>query len=161
MTPRVERLRNASLDRRPTLSAERAEIVTEAMRAHESSAPPTARAAVFAQLMEHKAVYIGDDELIVGERGPAPKVTPTFPELCCHTLDDLEILHTRERISLLRARRRSGAPIGDRIIPFWHGRSMRDAIFRACRPSGGRPTTRASSPSSWSSARPGTPCSAT
>jgi formate C-acetyltransferase len=130
MTPRVERLRNESLDRRPTLSAERAEIVTEAMRAHGSSAPPTARAAVFSQLMERKAVYIGDGELIVGERGPAPKVVPTFPELCCHTIDDLEILHTRERISYCvppEVRR----AYAERIMPFWHGRSMRDAIFEA------------------------------
>ena len=28
---------------------------------------------------EHKTIYIGEDELIVGERGPAPKVRPHFP----------------------------------------------------------------------------------
>jgi formate C-acetyltransferase len=128
MTPRVQRLRQQSLDQRPTLSAERADLVTEAMKAHGSSAPPTARAAVFGHLMDHKAIYIGDGELIVGERGPAPRVVPTFPELCCHTLDDLEILHTRERISF------SVPPdvrraYEERVIPFWQGRSVRDAVF--------------------------------
>ena len=49
--------------------------------------------------MERKTIYIGSEELIVGERGPAPKGTPSYPELCCHSMEDLEILHTREKIS--------------------------------------------------------------
>ena len=129
MTPRVERLRTASLETRPWLSAERAELVTEAIRLTAGLAPPLQRAAVFAHLLEHKTLYLGEGELIVGERGPAPKATPTFPELCCHSLEDLDILNTRERIAYCVS------PDVQRIydteiIPFWNGRSMRDAIFR-------------------------------
>ncbi len=57
------------------------------------------RARVFAHVLDHKAIYIGADELIVGERGPRAEGRPTFPELCCHSLDDLDVLHTRERIA--------------------------------------------------------------
>src|SRR5512134_3252886 len=99
MTPRVERLRRESLEIRPWISAERAELVTEATRAAAALAPPLQRTAVFAHLLDHKTLYLGADELIVGERGPAPKATPTFPELCCHSLEDLEVLNRRERIS--------------------------------------------------------------
>jgi formate C-acetyltransferase len=53
------------------------------------------RALVFKHVLEHKAICIEDGELIVGERGPAPRATPTYPEICCHSLEDLTILHTR------------------------------------------------------------------
>ncbi len=133
MTPRVQRLRQASLDTRPWVSAERASLVTDAMQHAGALPPPLQRSALFAHVLEHKALYLGADELIVGERGPSPKGTPTFPELCCHSLDDLAILHTRERTSY------SVAPEArrvyeDTIIPFWKGRSMREAIFRDVSP---------------------------
>ena len=130
MTSRVQRLRQQSLDARPWLSSERAELVTEAVANMTfECAPPIQRALVFRHLLERKTIYVGPDELIVGERGPAPKATPTFPELCCHSLQDLEVLHTRQRISFCvppEARR----AYETRIIPFWSGRSMRDRIFR-------------------------------
>jgi formate C-acetyltransferase len=122
-------LRQQSLDQRPSVSAERADLVTEATREAGSVAPAIARAAVFRHLMSRKAIYIGDGELIVGERGAGPKVVPTFPELCCHSLEDLDILHTRERISF-RVPPDTRRAYAERIIPFWQGRSMRDAIFR-------------------------------
>jgi len=130
MTPRVARLREESLNRRPSLSAERALLVTEAMSRNEGLPAPLARAAVFRHLMERKAVYVGPGELIVGERGPAPKAAPTFPELCCHTLDDLAVLHTRERISFCVSPEAMCA-YEQRIIPFWKGRTIREAIFEA------------------------------
>jgi pyruvate formate-lyase/glycerol dehydratase family glycyl radical enzyme len=129
MTERARRLRQRSLDARPFISGERAELMTEAYRLTER-VPSTSlrRALVFRHLMEHKAVYIGEDELIVGEKGPAPKATPTFPELCCHSLEDLDILDSREKIpfSVSTAVREM---YEDEIIPFWRGRSMRDLIF--------------------------------
>ncbi len=87
------------------------------------------RALTFRHLMEQKAISIGPGELIVGEKGPMPKATPTYPELCCHSLQDLDILDSREKISSavsLEARRMHQ----DTLIPYWHGRSMRDWIFR-------------------------------
>ena len=129
MTPRVQRLRDQSLATRPSLSSERAELVTEAVKQIGSAPAVLQRASVFRHLLERKAVYIGPDELIVGERGPAPKATPTFPELCCHSLEDLQILHTRERISFCvpPEARRAYETV---VTPFWKGRSMRDMIFR-------------------------------
>ena len=70
MTPRVSRLRQESLDTRPTLSVERAVLVTEAMEQAKDLPPPIQRAMVFRHVLEHKHIHIGEGELIVGERGP-------------------------------------------------------------------------------------------
>ncbi len=130
MTERVARLRQQSLDAVPTISSERAELITafyQQDRGLESA--PVRRARAFQYLLEHKTIYIGAGELIVGEKGPAPKATPTYPELCCHSLADLDILHSREKIPFVvsPATRRV---YEETIIPFWQGRSLRDLIFR-------------------------------
>ena len=83
--------------------------------------------------MRNKCVYIGDDELIVGERGPEPAATPTYPELCCHSLQDLEILDSRPKTSFAVSPQVM-AEYRDTVIPFWQGRSMRDLIFSEMTP---------------------------
>ncbi len=128
MNERVRRLRQQSLEAVPYVSTERAELVTEFYANDRTHSSPSRRALAFRYLLERKAVCINEGELIVGERGPEPKATPTYPELCCHSLEDLDILRTREKIpfgSSPEARRL----YEERIIPFWKGRSMRDLIF--------------------------------
>jgi len=133
MTDRVAELRRRSLETKPWLSIERAALLTAFYRNAEPAPPPVLRARAFRCLMELKTIYIGPGELIVGERGPAPKGAPTYPELCCHTLQDFEILNSREKISYAvdeEAKRIQR----DEIIPWWSGRSMRDRIFRDMEP---------------------------
>ena len=125
MTARVARLRSESLAAIPSISTERAELLTGFYEQDQTpDSAPVRRARAFRYLMEHKAIHIGDGELIVGEKGPSPKATPTYPELCCHSLQDLEILDSREKIpfAVSPAARRTYA---ERIIPFWTGRSSR------------------------------------
>ena len=129
MSERVSRLRERSRRATPRLSAERAELLTAFYKDdRRAMSEPVRRARAFRYLLEHKTITIGDDELIVGEKGPAPKAAPTYPELCCHTLQDLDVLDSREKISF--------AVSGDvrevyqkTIIPYWRDRSMRDRIF--------------------------------
>ena len=129
MTERVARLRQASLDATPTLSAERARLLTDYYESEkELISEPLRRARAFYHLMSEKAVVLMDDELIVGERGPAPKATPTYPEVCCHTLEDLEILDSREKTPY-RVGDDDRAVYENRIIPFWKRRSLRELIF--------------------------------
>jgi trans-4-hydroxy-L-proline dehydratase len=133
MNARVSRLREQSLATRPWVSAERALLVTDAAEQCGTLSPPMLRAMTLLHLMERKAISIGDDELIVGERGPSPKATPTYPELCCHSLEDLEVLDSREKVSY-RVCDEVRAAYRDRVIPFWRGRSMRDAVFAQMTP---------------------------
>ncbi len=128
MTERVARLRQLSLDTRPTFSSERAELMTEFYRQAPAEPLPILRARSLRYLMERKAVYNGHGERIVGERGPRPKATPTYPELCCHTLEDLEILDTREKISF-EVPDEARSAYRDIVIPFWRERSIRHRMF--------------------------------
>ncbi|MCK4381414.1 MAG: formate C-acetyltransferase/glycerol dehydratase family glycyl radical enzyme, partial [Candidatus Lokiarchaeota archaeon] len=100
MNERIEKLRKQSREATPYISLERALLLTEFYKtgaAHKFS-PPVARAKAFKYLMENKKICINKGELIVGERGLEPKATPTYPEVCCHSLHDLDILNTREKI---------------------------------------------------------------
>ena len=101
MNNRIKKLRQQSLDAIPTISLERAELLTEFYKSGKADGVsiPVARAMAFKYILENKELYIGDGELIVGERGPTPKATPTYPEICTHTTQDFEILNnTRENI---------------------------------------------------------------
>ncbi|MFX0025890.1 MAG: pyruvate formate lyase family protein, partial [Candidatus Hermodarchaeota archaeon] len=101
MNERIKKLRAQSRNAIPYISLERALLITEFYKtsaAHKFSAP-IARAKAFKYLMENKKICISESELIVGERGPEPKATPTYPEVCCHSLQDLDILNTRKKIS--------------------------------------------------------------
>ncbi len=133
MNERVSRLRQATLETRPRLSIERAALITEFYRQDKTASVPIRRARALQYLLENETIYVGKDELIVGERGPSPKAAPTFPELCCHTLDDFEVLSSREKISYLvddHARQVQK----DDVIPYWQGRSVRDLIFAEMTP---------------------------
>lgn len=129
MNDRVKRLREKSIKAVPELSMERAKLVTEAYKKYEGLVSiPVLRALTFKYLMENKIICINDDELIVGERGPAPKATPTFPELCCHTMEDFQVINDREKTSFnvtpeMREIQR------DEIIPYWKDRAIRTKIF--------------------------------
>jgi formate C-acetyltransferase len=126
---RVRRLRQQSLDARPTLSAERACLMTEFYQKQQTAVSiPVQRALSFQYLMEHKTICILDGELIVGEKGHAPKAAPTYPELCCHTLEDLKILDSRPKIPFGVSPEISQV-YAETIIPFWQGRTMREMIF--------------------------------
>lgn len=130
MNQRVQRLREESLAAEPHISIERAQLVTDIYREHNGKVSvPVLRALTFANLMEKKQIHIGEGELIVGERGERPQATPTYPELCCHSLEDLELINAREKISF-RVTDAIREIQSSEIIPYWQGRSMRDFIFR-------------------------------
>ncbi len=129
MRDRVERLRNQSLETVPALSVERARLMTEAYRMYEGTvSTPVLRALAFAHLMEYKTIYIGEDELIVGERGPCPRATPTYPELCCHTVEDFDVIDKREK-TFFKVNDEAKDIQGRDIIPFWENRAVRKRLF--------------------------------
>ena len=129
MKDRVQRLRQKSLDTHPSISIERAVLLTDFYRENTGKYPqPVLRAKAYHHLCANKTVYIGDEELIVGERGHEPKAAPTYPEIICHSVDDLRILNSRAMTSY----RIAGEDIETyehEVIPFWQGRSLRDRIF--------------------------------
>jgi formate C-acetyltransferase len=131
MTDRVKRLRQQSLTTQPSLSIERAVLETEAYRQYEGTVSiPELRALSLRYLCQHKSLWLGAGELIVGEKGHAPQAAPTFPEICCHTLEDMSVMDARELISF-KVSEADMAAQRDVIIPYWQGKSMREKILAA------------------------------
>jgi len=130
MNERIRRLRTQTLEAKPTISAERARLVTEFYQRPETRglSTPMQRALAFKHIMENKSIAINDGELIVGERGPAPKATPTYPEVCIHSLQDLRYLNDRKKTAFA-SDEETRRIYAEEIIPFWEGRSQRDRIF--------------------------------
>ncbi len=131
MNQRINKLREESLSATNCINAERALLVTEFYKnrlAGEVSLP-VMRALCFKYILENKTICINDGELIVGERGPLPKATPTYPEICIHSLDDLDILNNREKVSF-KVDAGTRKAYEEVIIPFWTGRSNREKIMR-------------------------------
>lgn len=130
MTDRIRKLREQSLNTPPYVSAERATLCTAFYKSPESSnlSEPVRRGIAFKHLMEHKTVYIGEGELVVGERGHAPRAVPTYPEITIHSLKDLDALNSRKKTPY--AVSKEVREIYEReIIPFWKGKTLRERIF--------------------------------
>ncbi|MCD6333502.1 MAG: formate C-acetyltransferase/glycerol dehydratase family glycyl radical enzyme, partial [Bacteroidales bacterium] len=126
---RIRRLRQRSVDTEPTISIERALHQTAFYKENNGKySVPVMRAMQFYDHCQKKTIYIGEDELIVGERGPKPKAVPTFPELNCHSAEDFRVLNSRDQQRYLVDEK--DIEIYEReVIPYWKGRTMRERIF--------------------------------
>jgi trans-4-hydroxy-L-proline dehydratase len=134
VTPRVARLRKQSFEAVPSISIERAVLVTRFYKKnHGRYSTPVLRALNFKYLCENKTIYIGSDELIVGERGPGPKAVSTFPELTCHTVEDLQILNSRQ-MTRYTISDEDIERYQKEVIPYWRGRTMRERVFNRVPP---------------------------
>ena len=129
MNDRIRRLRHESLNTPTTLSIERALIETAFYKENYGTmSTPVLRARNFYEICKRKTIYIGPDELIVGERGPRPKAVPTFPELTCHSVEDLHVLNERELQPYLISQ--DDIDTYEReVIPYWRGKTQRERIF--------------------------------
>ncbi len=129
MNERVKRLHQQSIDTPTTLTIERALIETAFYKENYGKMPNCIlRARNFYEICKKKTIYIGKDELIVGERGPVPKAVPTFPELTCHTVEDLHTLDTRE-LQPYHISQEDIDTYAREVIPYWEGRTQRERIF--------------------------------
>lgn len=120
------------MDRPVTISHERAALVTRFYKTKVSpgDSVPVQRALCLAHLLAHKRIFIDENELIVGERGPEPKAVPTYPEVCLHSLGDLEILDSRDSVAY-GVSKETKQVYEQTIIPFWKGKTIREKIFAA------------------------------
>ncbi|MCR5245718.1 MAG: glycyl radical protein [Bacteroidales bacterium] len=128
-TERVKRLHRQSIDTPASLTIERALIETAFYKENYGKySIPVLRARNFYEICAKKTLYMGDDELIVGERGPVPKAVPTFPELTCHSAEDLHTLNGRE-LQSYRISDEDIATYEKEVIPYWEGKTQRERIF--------------------------------
>jgi len=123
-TARIRRLRQISEESVPSICMERAVLLTEAYKLYEGKhSPPVLRGLVFKHIMERRSLYLERGALIVGEKGRKPWAVPTFPELCCHTLDDLQNMNDRENV-FFKVSEEDMQIQRDVVIPYWKDRAM-------------------------------------
>ena len=130
LSERIKRLQRESKAAIPTLDPERALLLTRFYQGEdwEGVSIPVKRARAFEYILLHKKISIAEGELLVGEKGQGPRAAPTFPELCCHSLDDLEILHNREKIPF-QVEDETRRIYQDELIPYWEGKSTREKLL--------------------------------
>jgi len=129
MNERIQHLRKQSFEAEPSISIERALIETEFYQQNDGKySIPVLRALNFLEICKRRTLYFNQYELIVGERGPAPKSVPTFPELTCHSVEDLHVLNTREMQKYTSTQEEIDT-YERVVIPYWKGRTQRERIF--------------------------------
>ncbi len=130
MNTRIKKLRDQSQEAVPRISPERAQLITRFYKSDVAGqvSVPVKRALALKYILENKSLCLNEGELIVGERGPAPKAVPTYPEITLHSLHDLEVLDTRPKV-WFRVDDETKRIYKEEIIPFWEGKSNRDQIF--------------------------------
>ena len=129
MNARIKALRKVSMETQPHIDLERAIIETEVYKKWEDKVSlPVLRAMVLKEYFSKKTLYLGEGELIVGEKGKDPQSSPTFPELTCHTIEDMYIMNDRAVVNYTVTKQ----DLKDQeeiIIPYWKGKSMRDKLI--------------------------------
>lgn len=129
MNERIQKLRKLSVETEPSLSIERAMHETAFYKENYGKySIPVLRALNFLDHCQKKTIYLGEGELIVGERGPSPKAVPTFPELTCHSVDDFNVLNTRD-MQRYTISQQDIETYAREVIPYWEGKTQRERIF--------------------------------
>jgi len=127
---KIVRLRQQSVQSPVRISRERAVLITEFYKneVNPEESAPVNRARAFKYLMERVSLPIEEGQLIVGLRGTGAQEVPTYPEICTHTPEDLEVLNSRENMPYL-VDRETRKYYEKEVIPFWQGKTMREEIF--------------------------------
>ena len=129
MNERIQKLRKLSFETEPSLSIERALHETAFYKENFGKySIPVLRAMNFLDHCQKKTIYLGEYELIVGERGPKPKCVSTFPELTCHSVEDFHVLNTRD-MQRYTISQEDIDTYEKEVIPYWQGKTQRERIF--------------------------------
>lgn len=150
MNERIQKLRELSVTTPVHIDLERAKIETDFYRENDGKySIPVMRAMVLKEYFSKKTLYLGDGELIVGEKGKDPQASPTFPELCCHSVEDMTVMSERDLVSF-HTTEEDRKLQAEEIIPFWKGRTMRERLLASMTPNGTTVTQQVCSQSLWS-----------
>ncbi len=134
MNERIQKLRELSVTTPVHIDLERAKIETDFYKENDGKySIPVMRAMVLKEYFSKKTLYLGDGELIIGEKGKDPQASPTFPELCCHSVEDMVVMSERELVSF-KTTEEDRKLQAEEIIPYWTGRSMREKILARMTP---------------------------
>lgn len=129
---RVTRLRERFLNSTPSICSERAEIITQAYKDYECDPPVLKRAKAIKRILEGMTIFIGDDELIVGNMGSKPRSAPVYPEFSYSwVIDEMnrEPFEKREAdIFLVDDKTKTEL---NALVDYWENRTINDFAIKA------------------------------
>ena len=124
LTARMNTFREAVLDKKPYISAERAMLATEVYRANQHQPSIMKRALMLQHILEKMTIYIEDETMIVGNQAESNKDAPVFPEYTMEfIIKELDLFEKRDGdvfyiTEETKEKLRS-------IAPFWENNNLR------------------------------------
>ena len=123
VSDRIKRLRNKFLRTTPTITIDRAKLVTESYQQTKGQTQCLRRALAFKHILENMDIYINPDELIVGNLSGELRGVPVFPEYDWEfVLNELDSFETRtaDRFEISKENKNYLRS----ILPEWEGISL-------------------------------------
>ncbi len=129
---RVNRLRERFLSTPPAVCSERAKIVTQAYKDYDGEPAVLKRAKTLCRILSEMSIFIGDDELIVGNQSSKPRSSPIFPEFSYAWIVeemDREPFEKRDADRFLIDEETKSDLRG--LVDFWKGKTVNDLTIKA------------------------------
>jgi len=131
MTNRIQKLKEMQNKIKPSFSAERAKLATEAIKEYAFEPPVLQKAYMVAHILRNMTIFIQEGELIVGNHTDKPRCAPVFPEFNSQwIIDEIDDFPTRKSDPLLITPEDKATLL--EVLEFWKGKSFekiaRDAI---------------------------------
>ena len=124
LTPRMNHFREAVLDKKPYIDAQRALLVTEAYQKYQNQPAVMKRALMLKNILEKMSIYIEDETLIVGNQASSNKDAPIFPEYTMKfVMEELDTFEKRDGDVFYITEETKEALRS--IAPFWENNNLR------------------------------------
>lgn len=129
MSDRVAKLKQMQNDVKPSLSAERAKLATEAIEAYAFEPPVRRRPICSPTSCATWTVFIQDGELVVGNQADKPRSAPVFPEFTSEWIvDEIDDFATRKSDPLTLTAEDRATLL--EVLPRWKGKSFDKIVER-------------------------------
>lgn len=126
MTKRVEQLKRQQAKAKPTFSAERARLVTEAYEKYGAEPNILLKAKTLDYVLENMSVFILDGELIVGNHTNKQRCAPIYPEFAAKwIIDEIDEFTTRP-VDRMEATEEEKQEVVE-VLKRWEGKSFDEA----------------------------------
>ena len=122
---RTQFLNGAMRGVKPSICVDRARLVTESYQKSEGAPPVLRRAMALQYVLENMAIFIDDEELIVGNHGSRARSAPLFPEFGSFDKKELDLMPTR-KVDTLQITEADKTYLLEEIYPWWRGRCTGD-----------------------------------
>lgn len=130
MTDRVAKLKQMQSEAKPSMSAERARLATEAAEAYAFEPPVLQKAYMLSHILRHQTVFIQEGELVVGNQTDRPRCAPVFPEFNSEWIvEEIDEFASRKSDPLQLSQADHDELL--RILPRWKGKSFDAVVERA------------------------------